>query len=78
MKDKILKLQAEINELSDKLDELKKEHQCKLEIFQKSCSHEVWYADSDGDYHKPGYYYTCIECGYFKTAKPSHTELIYR
>lgn len=48
-------------------DELKKEKN----MLQSMCSHEDFWADDNGDYHKPGYYYTCKCCGYFTNYRPA-------
>jgi hypothetical protein len=36
---------------------------------QSVCSHD-FIAEDDGDYHRPGYYYTCAHCNYFTRFRP--------
>jgi hypothetical protein len=35
-----------------------------MKVLQDICEHE-FIRESDGDYHNPGYYYTCKHCDYF-------------
>lgn len=57
IKKELLLLKIEYN---NKKQELEKE----TKILQDSCEHE-FIRESDGDYHKPGYFYTCKKCDYF-------------
>jgi hypothetical protein len=57
IKKELLLLKMEYN---NKKQELEKE----IKVLQDICEHE-FIRESDGDYHKPGYYYTCKHCDYF-------------
>lgn len=63
IKRELLLLKIEYN---NKKEELEKE----LQILQEICKHE-YIRESDGDYHKPGFYYTCKHCDYFTRNKPT-------
>jgi hypothetical protein len=48
-------------------------------VLQEMCLNETGHqydAESDGDYHKPGYYYTCTSCGYWTNIRPSDTSKV--
>jgi hypothetical protein len=49
-----------------------KQYQYKIELekLQQICQHE-FIRESDGDYHKPGFYYTCKKCDYFTRYTPN-------
>lgn len=36
---------------------------------QRSCEHE-FVSEPNGDYHSPGYYYTCVKCNYWTNIRP--------
>lgn len=63
IKRELLLLKIEYN---NKKEELEQE----LKILQDICEHE-FIRESDGDYHKPGFYYTCKHCDYFTRYKPN-------
>lgn len=63
IKRELLLLKIEYN---NKKEELEQE----IKVLQEICKHE-FIRESDGDYHKPGFYYTCKHCDYFTRYKPS-------
>lgn len=59
----------QLRDAEDKVHQLKQEWKAALEEWQRVCSHE-YQREDNGDYHKPGYYYTCKHCAHFRTSKP--------
>lgn len=57
----------------DILEKQTEDVRCELvkeqKLLQEMCTHD-FVAESDGDYHKPGYYYVCKSCKYFTRVKP--------
>ena len=41
------------------------------------CSKHEFLATSNGDYHKPGYFFTCKHCQYWTNIKPKDYPIIY-
>ena len=50
---------------------MQKELEKETKSLQNVCQHE-FIRESDGDYHKPGYYYTCKKCDYFTRYNPKY------
>lgn len=69
--EKVNQLRSEYFKMINMSDKLKKKMEQEVEKLQKECSHEEFYKEDDGDYHRPGYYYTCKLCGYFTKCKPN-------
>ena len=70
-------LRKKINLLDDELSELKNLLKTKIKERQDKCPHEQFRAEDNGDYHSPGYYYNCTECGYWTNRKPDK-KILYR
>ncbi len=70
IKDELYIARNNIQNLQDRLIKTQNE-------LQKLCSHDEFIAERDGDYHKPGYYYTCKICNYFTTFKPKDKNITY-
>ena len=70
-------LRAKIEQTEMHLEMLKSLYDRKRLQMQMTCRHEEFMAEDNGDYHKPGYYYTCAKCGYFTNIKPSNNQINY-
>ncbi len=62
-------LETTINEQESKLHQMKTMlHQCRLKCMN-ACGEtnegHCYIKERDGDYHSPGWYYTCSRCGFF-------------
>ena len=75
MSGQINELQKKIHVLEIELNDLKYELKNKIEILQKTCKHSCYISQNDGDYHRSKYYYTCVECQYWTTSKPTNAEI---
>lgn len=58
------KAMREVSALENALYEAKWKLERIKEDYQKTCDHD-FIKEDDGDYHRPGYYYTCKHCHYF-------------
>lgn len=67
LKKELLLLKIDYNNKKQELEE-------ETKILQNICEHE-FIRESDGDYHKPGYYYTCKKCDYFTRYTPKEFKL---
>lgn len=65
----VKRLKSEFYNLNLKRNQVKIRLQEEMEILQKMCEHE-YVAESNGDYHKPGYDYTCKKCDHFTMYNP--------
>ena len=66
-KTKIENNKKQINELNDKVFDLKEHNAILLQEWQELCEHD-FYLEPNGDCHNPGYYKTCKKCEFFKRA----------
>ena len=57
-------LRNELGQLEGRCRTLRRELNAEVQLVQRTCPHQTWRAERDGDCHKPGYYYTCKDCGY--------------
>ena len=64
-------LKARLLDLEWHVDDCKRELEAEVCALQKSCSHERYRAERDGDCHSPGYYYTCTHCDRTFTRRPT-------
>ena len=78
MEEQLEVLRQELQDAGEKYESLKKKYKEELQKFQQICTHPSFRAEDNGDYHKPGYYYTCTKCGLFLTCKPSTGNITYR
>jgi hypothetical protein len=67
--DKVQQLKKDVTKLKMLYISYKKELEKETTVLQDICKHE-YIRESDGDYHKPGYYYTCKKCDYFTRFTP--------
>ncbi len=75
---KVKELREEYYTMCRVVDKLHKQLDEEVVILQKNCNHPEFYKEDDGDYHSPGYYYTCKVCGYFTRFKPNNAKIEYR
>lgn len=68
-------LKKELYDLENKIKTVKDTYEKELKKLQKECTHEEYNGESDGDYHKPGYYYTCKVCKYWTNTRPSNGKI---
>ena len=68
---KVKELKEEYYMMCKVVDRLKTQMEKEINTLQKQCSHDEFYKEDDGDYHRPGYYYTCKVCGYFTRFRPN-------
>jgi len=64
-------LEKEVNELSIKIEEKKKALNIAERNLQSVCEHN-YYAEDNGDYHKPGWYYVCSICKHWTSHRPKN------
>jgi rubrerythrin len=69
-KDNVDTLKAAMAKYQSKLYTAKAAYDKALRTLQKQCPHTEYEAESDSDYHRPGYIYTCKLCGYITKMKP--------
>jgi hypothetical protein len=69
---RIQQLKNELNLAREKVMCIETELKEEIETFQRNCPHDEMLAERDGDYHKPGFYYTCTVCEYFTRYYPSN------
>lgn len=69
--DKVQELKKNVIKLRMMYISIQKELEKETKILQENCQHE-FIRESDGDYHKPGYYYVCKNCDYFTMYNPSY------
>lgn len=67
--DKVQHLKKDVRKLKMMYITMKEELDKETTKLQEICQHE-YIRESDGDYHKPGYYYTCKRCDYFTRYTP--------
>lgn len=65
----IFEQESYLRELQNKL--AGKKHQ-----LQNTCVHACFIAESDGDYHRSTYGYTCIDCKLYTKYRPKETSTI--
>lgn len=68
----IQNLRNEIHVLRTRLHTLQSELLKTLKYYQEECGkqgHE-YVAENNGDYHNPGYYFTCKHCEHFTSRRP--------
>jgi hypothetical protein len=67
---KIVKfLEGEIFEIQSNLNSKKKELEVAEINLRAICKHD-YYAEDNGDYHKPGWYYVCSICKHWTNYRP--------
>ncbi len=66
---KVNNLKLQIQQQSQHLVELNKTLEIETSALQRMCTH-VFYRESDGDYHRPCYYYVCTKCGHWCLNSP--------
>ena len=69
MESTIAYLKTALNDAKSQVVFLEKALENTQREFQKSCTHD-FIAEDDGDYHSPGYYFTCERCNYFTRIRP--------
>lgn len=69
--DKVQELKKNVVKLRLMYISTKNELEKETKMLQDICQHE-FIRESDGDYHKPGYYYTCKKCDYFTMYNPMY------
>lgn len=69
--DKVQELKKNVVKLRMMYISTKHELEKETKMLQDICQHE-FIRESDGDYHKPGYYYTCKKCDYFTRYNPKY------
>jgi hypothetical protein len=62
--DKVQELKKSVSKLRIMYSSMQQELEIEKKKLQNICQHK-FIKESDGDYHKPGYYYTCKKCDYF-------------
>ena len=72
--DKVQHLKKDVRRLKMMYITMKQELDKETIKLQETCQHE-YMRESDGDYHKPGYYYTCKRCDYFTRYTPKEFNL---
>lgn len=65
----IIKLTNEIYSSMEHIKDLKSQLQKEIIELEKICIHD-YIAEDNGDCHKSGYYYTCVNCKHFTTKRP--------
>lgn len=69
--EKVQELKKNVAKLRMMYISTQKELEKETKSLQNICQHE-FIKESDGDYHKPGYYYTCKRCDYFTRYNPKY------
>lgn len=69
--ERVAQLKGMVEDLRSKLYDLERELSIETKKLQNECKHLEYDVESDGDCHRPGYYYTCKSCGYFSKFRPS-------
>ena len=77
-KQNIEELRLKIIELETELYQLKIKFKKDIAILQENCKHVNYIAESDYDYHRSRYYYTCTECEHCQSIKPDNGNIIYK
>lgn len=72
--DKVQHLKKEVKRLKMMYIAMREELEKETKVLQEECQHE-FIKESDGDYHKSGYYYTCKKCDYFTMYTPKEFNL---
>lgn len=67
---KVKELKEEYYMMYKVVDRLKTQMEEEINTLKKQCPHDEFYKEDDGDYHSPGYYYTCTVCGFFTKCRP--------
>lgn len=62
MREQCRQKEHELHAMRDELGQLERQ-------LQRVCQHE-FIATDNGDYHKPGYYYTCKKCQFWSMSRP--------
>lgn len=71
---KVEKMKKLIHEYEDAIAYEKRKLKIEQDILQELCNERGhdYMAEDNGDYHRPGYYYTCKCCGFFTTYRPAN------
>lgn len=64
LRQRCLAKEGELRKLREELEHAER-------ALQRVCHHE-FVATDNGDYHKPGYYYTCEKCRFWSMTRPSN------
>lgn len=75
---KVKFLEDQVLNATSILSYLKQQRKKEVELLQEICNHESYIAESNGDCHSGGYYYTCKECGKFQMIKPKTGSIIWK
>jgi hypothetical protein len=68
--DSVRDLRKRLYEARDHVRMMEADLKGEEERLQSVCNHD-YVAEDNGDYHRPGYYYTCSICNHFTCFKPS-------
>jgi hypothetical protein len=68
--DAISRLKKELLDLENACALKREELARKVVELQKVCQHDIYIAEDNGDYHNPGYCYTCKNCGLLSMGRP--------
>lgn len=60
---KVQSMQQSLEALQTQVEHLRYELKQEQKELQEMCVHD-FFAESDGDYHRPGYYYICKHCNF--------------
>ena len=63
-------MKGELLTLKEKIWILEQKIKTEEKNLQIHCPHTQFRQEDNGDFHSPGYYYTCNVCGYFSRFKP--------
>jgi hypothetical protein len=66
----IKNLKKDIESLNTSLKEKQNQLKTAIKDLQSVCEHD-FFAEHNGDYHKPGWYYTCSICNYWTNCRPN-------
>jgi hypothetical protein len=68
----VQRLRDEIHAARIHMQNLQRELLVTLRCLEEECQKQghLFQAEDNGDYHKPGFHYTCTRCEYFTTRLP--------
>ena len=67
---KVDALRRKVFEMQRNLEDLRTCLKDEEKMLQDMCSHDDFWAEENGDYHRPGYYYICKCCRYLTQYRP--------
>ncbi len=69
-RDIVRRIQEDIIIKTNELERLQNQLKIEKEKLYSICQHKEYICESDGDYHKVGWYYICRDCGFTTSKRP--------